>query len=194
MRILMYAKSLRQEGGSEISSFQVARALCARGHSMDLLYEGDGELHSEYASFCRTVTHAQTNVREASPRDAISLIPALSVGVVRRPDVIYAHRFRDVVCGRLTGTVVGAPVVCHLRDMFHDWTAPRLNKWANRYIAISSATRDAWIESGLDADRVDVVHQGIDPAAYPVGDEHDRVRARAILGLPPDGFVALYFG
>jgi glycosyltransferase involved in cell wall biosynthesis len=78
--------------------------------------------------------------------------------------------------------------------MFHDWTAPRLNKWANHYVAVSGATRDAWVESGLDADRVDVVHQGIDPALYPAGDEGDRARARDKLGLPLDGFVALYFG
>src|SRR5579862_1308912 len=133
MRILMYAKSLRPEGGSEISCVQIARALSQRGHTMDLLYECDGELHGEYASFCRTLRRARTNIAGATPRDAVSLIPAITAGALRRPDVIYVHRFRDVVCGRLTGAVTGARVVCHLRDNFHDWTAPRLNRWGSRY-------------------------------------------------------------
>jgi glycosyltransferase involved in cell wall biosynthesis len=194
MRILMYAESLRREGGTEISSLQIARALAEKGHELDLLYERDGELHADYGAFSRWMKCSHMSIGDPSPRDAIRLMPAVASGVGRRPDVIYVHRFRDVVCGRLTGTVVRAPVVCHLRDMFHDTATPRLRNWANRFVAVSHATRDSWVADGLDPRRVEVVHSGIDPTRYPVGDDEARARARRALGLSADGFVALYYG
>jgi glycosyltransferase involved in cell wall biosynthesis len=194
MRILMYAKSLKREGGTEISSVQIARALSQRGHSLDLLYEYDGELHSEYLSFCRSVTRSWMTVDKRSVRDAARLVPAIWSGARRRPDVIYVHRFRDVICARLTGLLARAPVVCHLRDMFHDGTTRRLAKWADRFIAISGATRDSWVNDGLDGTRVDVVHQGVDPIRYSAGGRIESLQARETLGLPAHVFVALYYG
>ena len=108
--------------------------------------------------------------------------------------MIYVHRFRDVICARLTGRLTGAPVACHLRDTFHDGTTSRLAGWADRFIAVSEATRDSWVDDGLDRARVDVVHTGIDPLQYPPGDQLERLEARAVLGLPADVFVALYYG
>ena len=105
MRILMYAESLKREGGTEISSLQIAGALAERGHSLDLLYERDGDLRAEYESFCRSVTHSWMTVNKLSPVDAVRLVPAILSGVRRRPEVIYVHRFRDVICARLTATI-----------------------------------------------------------------------------------------
>ncbi len=194
MRILMYAKSLKREGGTEISGVQIARALSERGHVVDLLYEYDGDLRTEYLSFCRSVARSWMSVNKLSVRDAIRLVPAIWWGARRRPEVIYVHRFRDVICARVTGTLVGAPVVCHLRDTFHDGTTRRLANWADRFIAVSGATRDSWVRDGLDGARVDVVHTGINPTDYPVGSQTERLEARHALGLPAHVFVALYYG
>ena len=68
MRILLYAKSLKREGGTEISTVQIARALGERGHCLDLLYEHDGELHGEYRSFCRSMTRSWMGVERHSVR------------------------------------------------------------------------------------------------------------------------------
>ncbi len=194
MRILMYAKSLKREGGTEISGLQIAKALSGRGHSIDLLYEYDGALRSEYRSFCRSVTRSWMSLDKRSIRDAVRLLPAIVAGARCRPNVIYVHRFRDVVCARLTGLMVGAPVVCHLRDTFHDGTTLRLRHWADRFIAVSGATCDSWVRDGLDGSRVDVVHTGINPNDYPGGGEAERASARQMLGLPAHGFFALYYG
>jgi len=70
----------------------------------------------------------------------------------------------------------------------------RLASWGDRFIAISYATRDHWVAEGLDARRVDVVHSGIDPAKYPAGGLDERRVARRALDLPPDAFVAVYYG
>jgi glycosyltransferase involved in cell wall biosynthesis len=194
MRILMYTESLERQGGTEISAVQIARALSKRGHSLDVLYERDGELRSEYLSFSRSVTSSWMTVDGLSARDAVRLFPAIWSGARRRPDVIYVHRFRDVICARLTGLLSLAPVVCHLRDTFHDGTTRRLRNWADRFVAVSQATRDSWVSDGLNGARVDVVHTGIDAARYPVGDEAERLKAREVLGIPSDIFVALYYG
>ncbi len=194
MRILMYAKSLKREGGTEISALQIAKALSVRGHSVDLLYEYDGVLRSEYLSFCRSVTRSWMSLNKQSFGDAVRLVPAMWSGARRRPDVIYVHRFRDVVCARLTGRVVGAPVVCHLRDTFHDGTTARLGHWADRFIAVSGATRESWVRDGLDGSRVEVVHTGINSDEYPVGGQAELSAARQVLGLPARGFIALYYG
>ncbi len=194
MRILMYAESLARKGGTEISSMQIARALSERGNTVDVFYEHDGELHSEYLSFCRSVSASRMSVGKLSARDGARILPAIWSGARRRPDVIYAHRFRDVITGRLTGTLARAPVVCHLRDVFHDGTTPRLAKWGDRYIAVSGATRDSWVADGLDSSRVEVVHSGIDPSQYPFGGAAERAKAREALGIAPDLFVAVYYG
>jgi len=194
MRILMYARSLSPEGGTEISSAQIAKALSQRGNAVDLLYESGGDLLSEYRSFCQSVTRAHLSIEKLSLRDGARITPAVVAGIRRRPDVIYMHTFRDVVCGRLTGRLTHASVVCHLRDVFHDAATRRLARWADRYIAVSAATRDAWVDYGLDGDRIDVVHSGIDPAMYPAGDSIQRLEARQALGIPAHLFVAVYYG
>ncbi|HTT87355.1 MAG TPA: glycosyltransferase family 4 protein, partial [Acidimicrobiales bacterium] len=194
MHILMYAESLRPEGGIEISSAQIARALADRGHTLDVLYEIEGALHAHYASFSQSVTRRWMSFDALSVTDAVRILPAVATGIRRRPDVIYGHRFRDVVCGRLSGRVAGAPIVCHLRDVFPDVATRRLASWGDRFIAISYATRDHWVAEGLDPRRVDVVHSGIDPAKYPAGGLDERRVARRALDLPPDAFVAVYYG
>jgi len=194
MRILMYAESLGREGGIEIGSLQIARALSERGNSVDVLYERDGELRAEYQSFCRSVKASWMSVNKLSARDGARLLPAIWSGARRRPDVVYGHRFRDVIAARLTGTVARAPAVCHLHDVFQDGTTRRLGRWADRYIAVSGATRDSWVDDGLDSARVEVVHSGIDPHMYPLGGEAERRQARQALGLAPDLFIALYYG
>ena len=194
MRILMYTESLKRQGGTEISAVQIAKSLSERGHTLDVLYETDGELRSEYDRFCRSVTNRWMTVDRLSARDAVRLIPAIWAGARCRPDVIYVHRFRDVICARLTRVLARAPVVCHLRDTFHDGTTRRLRNWADRFVAVSRATRKSWVDDGLDGARVDVVHTGIDPARYPAGGELQRLEARKVLGIPSHMFVALYYG
>src|SRR6202023_2476821 len=75
MSILMYARSLRREGGTEISSVQIARALSHRGNSVDLLYEREGQLLAEYLSFCASVTRAHVAVEKLSLREGTRIIP-----------------------------------------------------------------------------------------------------------------------
>jgi glycosyltransferase involved in cell wall biosynthesis len=63
-----------------------------------------------------------------------------------------------------------------------------------RFIAVSHFLRRQWVALGLDADRIDVVHNGVSGDDYPMGGLGERASARAKLGLDQEAFVALYYG
>ena len=69
-----------------------------------------------------------------------------------------------------------------------------LGSQVDRLIAVSDYARDAWIELGLDSRRLDTVYCGIALERYPFGGMAEREAARTALGLPAEGFIALYFG
>jgi glycosyltransferase involved in cell wall biosynthesis len=64
----------------------------------------------------------------------------------------------------------------------------------DRFIAVSRHTADFWIEAGLNEARVEVVHNGVDPADYPMAGMDARAEARRSLGVDPDAFTVVYIG
>lgn len=81
---------------------------------------------------------------------------------------------------------------------------PRLSRWyrvwstrfsvrgASRIIAVSEATRRDLIElEGVAAERIRVVHHGVDPALEPVKDSAQQAAVRAHYGLPERYFLFL---
>jgi len=69
-----------------------------------------------------------------------------------------------------------------------------LNRHVGRFVVISQFVADQWLASGLDPEKVGVVRNGIDPAAYPVGGLAERSAARRELALPEDAYVVAYVG
>ena len=114
-----------------------------------------------------------------------------------RPDLIHAN---GLAAARLLGrdrAALPCPVTGHLRDIVN------LSKRAtadlsrcDRLVAVSRAARDHHVARGVPADRVAVVHNGVDPAAFAAGlDRADcRRSVRAEFGLPADAPVVLAVG
>jgi len=196
MRIASTVLSLSPCGGGEMSAFQLSRELSRRGHSVDIFFRDDGELHAEYEIFCRSMKQGRTDFHRGRSwaRDLKAITPTLWAGVRQKPDVVYVHRFEDIVCGAMMGRLARAPVVCHLRSYQHKAWTRRASDWVDLFIAVSESTRRQWVSDGLDVAKVEVVPNGIDPREYPVGGEDERRYAREALGLPPEAFVALYCG
>jgi glycosyltransferase involved in cell wall biosynthesis len=69
-----------------------------------------------------------------------------------------------------------------------------LSAKVSRFVANSAFTRDVWLAAGIDPDKVDVVHAGLDAAEYPEGGAAQRESARVELGIPDDVFVAVFVG
>jgi glycosyltransferase involved in cell wall biosynthesis len=83
------------------------------------------------------------------------------------PDLLHAN---SLSMGRVTGRIaakVSIPTSSHLRDIVHLSSAAMADLNRNRLlIAVSFATRDAHAARGMDADRVVVVHNGVDLVKY----------------------------
>jgi len=183
-------------GGTELNAFQVARGLAQRGHVIDLLSPRDGALAGEYRTFCRSVTRRPVFdfTRASAPRDLVRMAPAVLSAARKKPDVIYPNRFAEIVWAAAAGRLARSPVVCHLHEIRHARPGSFPNTHVRRFIAVSEFLRRQWVAVGLNPELIDVVHNGVSGDEYPFGGEAERAGARARLGLPPDGFIALYYG
>lgn len=115
-----------------------------------------------------------------------------------RPDVLLAYfAYPYGFAAVLFATVFRLPVVvsCRGGDVNH-MTAPRLQgrlivralRACRRVLAMSDEMRKRIVALGIDASRVAVVGNGVDPARFAPA---DRERARAELGIPRDARAAV---
>ena len=137
---------------------------------------------------------AGVSVTACDVRDPGSLLPAVR-GV--SPALIHGN---SLSAGRALGRGAGelpCPATAHLRDILNlSAAATRDLGRCERLVAVSAATRDHHVARGLPADRVTVVHNGIDPAAFLGGLDRGDCRrdVRAELGVPADAPLVLAVG
>jgi glycosyltransferase involved in cell wall biosynthesis len=196
MRILVFAEFLAPLGGVEVQSLYVCRELARRGHEVDVLYVEDGDLRPEFEAACHRVTRVPTfRFHTANGwRDAVHVLPVVRAVVRSRPKVIYLQKPLEIGAAVLAGKLVRAPVVCHLHAFEAGECGHRKGSFVKKFIAVSQYLRAKWVDDAFDADWVEVVHNGVDLADYPHGGLEERTRARRALGLPEEGFIALFYG
>ena len=108
------------------------------------------------------------------------------------PDVVHVNCLSNLRSAAVARSL-GLPVVWHLREILppghrRRWFAGRLRSDATRIVAVSEAVA-AWVrEEGL-GDRVEVVHNGVDP---PAG-SFDREVSRGRFDLPSEAVVVGLF-
>lgn len=85
----------------------------------------------------------------------------------RRPHLLHAN---SLSMGRLSGPVaaeLGLPSIAHLRDIVRLSAAAVADlSLHHRSLAVSQATREFHVAQGLPGDRVQVLHNGVDLAAF----------------------------
>ena len=116
-----------------------------------------------------------------------------------RPALVHGN---SLSVGRTLGRLAGPagnglphPATAHLRDILNlSAAATRDLGRCARLVAVSAATRAHHVARGLPADRVTVVHNGIDPAEWAVDRQATRVGVRGEFGLPDDAPVLLTVG
>jgi glycosyltransferase involved in cell wall biosynthesis len=196
MKLVLSTKWITLTGGVEMQVLQMSRELARRGHRIDLLFNRDGELDSEFREICHSVSKVPTFrfSRTRAVRDLIRLVPAVRAGVHLRPDMVYLNSPDELTFGLLTGLISRAPVICHLHNASPTAMLPRLAARAHRLIACSEFVRARYVEAGVDPSQVTVVHNGVDLEAYSPATEVQRSTARRELGLPEDVFVTLFLG
>ncbi len=114
--------------------------------------------------------------------------------LARSFDVIHANSQKALVVGSLAARWSGKPLVWHLHDIIEPPAFSRLNiavdVWlanhrADRVLAVSRATADAFVRQGGQRDRVHVVYNGIDTAPFDKPDDGPAVeRPTGSEGLP----------
>lgn len=182
-RPLLFLDHAAVLGGAELSLLDLARHWRQRAEVV-LLEDGP---------FCEVLAGAGVAVRVLPlPRSvrrvsregggrSLAAVPGLAAAVLRLMPLVRAHRLvhcnsqKAFVVGALAAAAARRPVLWHLRDMLtadHFGGANRRllvalgNRLATAVIANSQATADAFVAAGGCRDRVTVVHNGIDAAAF----------------------------
>ena len=129
--------------------------------------------------------------------DAAGAIPGFLAFArfARRTRVAVVHtsdRPRDAVACILLARAAGAKCIIQVHVGYGDWMSPLLRwalKRADALIAVSAYVEQTLVEGGLDAARIHVVLNAIDPDGWTPDDGRDEVRRE--LRLPPDAPVVI---
>jgi L-malate glycosyltransferase len=114
----------------------------------------------------------------------------------RQIDVLHCHQYSPFVYGRFAAIWNRRLKIIYtehgrLSDARPSWKRRLVNPWLSRFdgsiVAVSHELRDFMIEARFPSDRVEVVHNGVEPATVPSA--ADRRRARQQLGLDDRAFV-----
>lgn len=145
-----------------------------------------GEIHriAESAAYRRLRKSLRLDPRPLHARLAALCAPL-------QPALVNAHQIEFPVADFRRRLGRDLPVVVHAHSV-RSWS-PALGL-ADRYLAVSAFTRDALIERGFPAERIEVVPNGADTDLFSPADEVTRAGLRAALGIPGDVFVLAYVG
>lgn len=197
MRLLFLEWDLSSRlGGMELCMYEECVQLRHQGHEVHLGYHRPGDLSPLYEQAgVRLIRMAHyAPLRRRLLRDTAGIMGNLRRTVSIPLDAVVANAYQSTFFGALLAKAKGIPLLCHLRlNPPERPTAPtRLGlRSVDRFIAESTAVRDAWMETGVAPARIDVVHDGIDVQRFrPLA----RERLRDALGLTTEDFVILVAG
>ncbi len=111
----------------------------------------------------KTAGLASASFPMRSALDLLALRRLRRLLVTWRPHVVHAHdaRARALLDGALLGRRVHSPLVVTHRSTLVPRRTLRAFRRVDRFVAISSAVRDALIAAGVTADRVSLVYPGV---------------------------------
>ncbi|WP_321885208.1 glycosyltransferase family 4 protein [Paraburkholderia bannensis] len=194
-------------GGAELSLLEVVKGLRAR---IEVLLFNDGPFREALDAAGARVdvvdSGALRNVRRdggAVPKLGVIAGVAALVRETRRrargADVLYANTQRAMVIGVLAGKLARKPVVWHLRDIVSDEHFGRVQRAIIKgcaklglahVIANSHASAQVFADlTKFNADRIDVVHNGVDESPFRALARVPKEQLRAQIGLPQRAFL-----
>jgi glycosyltransferase involved in cell wall biosynthesis len=211
-RSALFVDQSGQPGGAELCLLPLAAMHCA--HS-EVLLLSDGPFRELLEAQGVRVSVSSNPKVSAIKRAGIGLswlraLPGIAQQIwtiaarARRFDVLFLNTQKALVLGALGKPLHRAPIVWHAHDVMtrdHFGKAQlRIVRWIVRHavdqiIANSQATADALIElTGLPAQAIPVVHNGIDADAFTRVDAADAESLRRRFDLPETAWLAGLFG
>ena len=155
-------------GGVERGTLEIAEALVAEGHR-SLVVSGGGRLVAALAA--AGSEHFNLAIGQKSWRVLACVGRLRQLIRSRRPDIVHARsRLPAWVAWLALKPLQAAPVfVTTLHGLNSVNRYSRIMTRGERVIAVSESCRDYWLQhyDDFDAERVCVIHRGIDPAVFP---------------------------
>lgn len=184
-------------GGQEHSLLDVCVGLASAGHAVTLAHTDEGDLLTRYrAAGVHPVRVRRYDIDRRRPlRSAVAVAASLVSALRSRPDVVYINQYHDSLFAATVARLLRVPLVCHLRlfppiEFCGQWRVGL--RGVSRFIAVSEATRRAYVERGFDPRAIDLVLNGIDVERFHPLPDRDVIRES--LGLSADAFTVLYVG
>ncbi len=207
--LLSHLASVDAPTGAERSLALLARGLRDRGHEVAAAAPGPWSMGADLEAAgievatipvrpCWLVQYGPQPLWRQAMRAARYAIPDPGSRDLRswlgalRPDVVHVNCLPHLR-GAAVARSLGLPVVWHIREILppgrrRRWFARRLRSHATRIVAVSEAVA-RWLREEDLGDRVEVVHNGVDPPNHVV----DRETVRGCFDLPPKGVVVGLF-
>jgi glycosyltransferase involved in cell wall biosynthesis len=187
------------DGGLEKTVLQVCSGLSRRGIACTvhcLMDDNPGAEAFHAAGIpIRTYGAANRGLRGilSLPRTLLGLRRALRA---EAPDVVVVHDFLPALAGRLAARTAGVRRTVAVLHSTYEWLGPRarlvdraLARGTTRFVAVSEAARNARLAwGGYPAERIEVLHNGIDPDRFRP-DAIARVELRRELGVPDEAIL-----
>ena len=132
---------------------------------------------------CRTIFLGRSRWDPRALADVLRLIRR------ERSMIVHAAGQKGILVGRTAARIAGCKVLIHLHDLYRPHPAVRAllratASWTDLALAVSHAVAShAVTEYGLSEDRVQVLYNGIDPAAFVAADPDAGRRWRSLHGI-----------
>jgi glycosyltransferase involved in cell wall biosynthesis len=200
MRILMDVEHLGPEDGVAVQTLQVARGLIERGNQVSLIFQNDGPYRQLYEAAGAALTQVRSlGFDTRKPWTMARSFPAaVMAGVREKPDVVYDSLLWTLPWANAVAALCRVPVVSHVHGFGPDEHLSAAFRWplrrSRRVISVSDFYREKVEKEGVEPSKVCVVHNGVDPASYPLPLESQRAVAREQFGVAATSFVVLFYG
>lgn len=186
-----------KKGGQEIILLDVCRGLSQCGHSISLLYLEEGNLLEQYQEFCTHTIKINSFLLDRSTlSSSFTFFKDIWKVPIGKDSVIYSNRYHDIVFGFLLSLLRNIPLVCYLQLPPHQSKFGRPHtlglKGVRKFIALSNQTKLDWVDVGLNKEKVDIVHVGINLKVYKPAENLSAIREE--WDIPKNTRVVSYIG
>ena len=195
-------------GGQGVQVESLCAALSQRGVEPTVYTANPGDAPALEQMDGYRIRRLRTNLGGRSPH-----WPAFGARVHRalrrdRPDLVHVHGLTDALyAGWLYCKAASKPLVFEMTLLGVDepsavesntarlrWLRRRLYRQADAYVAMSRAFEPSYADSGLPAERLHVIPQGVDTAHFRPASQTVRAETRAALDLPASTPVVTFVG
>ncbi len=174
--------------GGEHQLLLLARGLRDSDVRCTVLCRADGDLHRRAAAdgLPHLAVHCSGGL---DPR----LIRAIRRAARRDVDLVHAHTPNTHSAGLIATLGLAVPVVVSRKVTFTIgrgwWARRKYGLRVARFIAVSRAVRQVLVDGGVNADRIDVIPDGVDPGGLAPTRDRDAIRTE--FGLADDTIAVL---